>query len=109
MNPVPSAQLRCPGCERVFTPRSLSQHVSWTQDSRCRRVVTTLQSPIVLVAFPCMVSLPALSQNQVVGEDILGNEYGQDNFGVSNETLVLSAHPTEGEFTMTCVAASAIS
>ena len=30
-------QIRCDGCGRVFTPSGLSQHLSKTQNLRCRR------------------------------------------------------------------------
>jgi hypothetical protein len=32
------AQVQCRGCDKAFTPRGLSQHVSKTQNMRCRHV-----------------------------------------------------------------------
>jgi len=45
---MPSAQIRCNGCNRVFTPSGLSQHLSKTQDSRCRR--SSIQTDSVSVS-----------------------------------------------------------
>jgi hypothetical protein len=90
MSAAPPVQVRCPGCERDFTPRSLSQHVSKSQDLRCCRIVATSQSHRPSVAFPRMTSPPTLTSNwasQVVGEDVLGDEQ------------------TQGKFAVTCVAA----
>jgi len=83
------AQVRCPGCERDFTPCGLSQHVSRTQDLRCRRVVATSQSHLFSTTFPRMGPPPTLSStwvSQAAGEGTLGDEYNE---------------PTQGEFAVT--------
>jgi len=84
------AQVQCPGCEKDFTPRGLSQHVARTQDLRCRRVVATSQSHLLSAAIPRMASPPMLSStwtSQVAGEDALGDEYEepiQSEFAVTH-------------------------
>src|SRR3979490_1231821 len=55
---TPPTQVWCPGCEKGFTPRGLSQHVSRTQDLCCRRVVATSRSHLASTAFPHMGSPP---------------------------------------------------
>ena len=95
MDVMRPAQVRCPGCERDFTPRGLSQHVTKTQDQRCRRVVATSQPHLLSAAFPRMASPPTLSStwaSQVAGEDALGGEYEE---------------PTQGEFAVTHAACAA--
>ena len=94
------AQVKCPGCEREFTPRGLSQHVSRIDNIRCRRVVVTPHSYLPSTAFPSMASLPTLTSNrasQIVGET---GEVALGNSGEYDE-------PTQGEFTVTHVAAHA--
>ena len=41
---MPSVRVQCNGCGRVFVPSGLSQHLSRTQDLRCRRSITQTQS-----------------------------------------------------------------
>jgi len=92
---TPPTQVWCPGCEKGFTPCSLSQHVSRTQDLRCCRVVATSRSHLASTAFPHMGSPPTLCSTwapQVAGEDALGNEYNK---------------PAQGEFAVTHVATCA--
>ncbi len=95
MNAMRPAQVRCPGCERDFTPRGLSQHVSRTEESCCRDAIATSQAHLVSAAFPRMASPPTLPPSwasQIAGETTLGNlnEYNE---------------PTQGEFAMAHVAA----
>lgn len=95
MNAARPAQVRCPGCEKNFTPRGLSQHITRTQDLRCRRVVATSQTPLLSTAFPRMGSPPTLSStwvSQVAGENTLGDEYNE---------------PAQGEFAVTHAAHAA--
>jgi hypothetical protein len=57
-----------------------------------------------------MASPPTLSStwaSQVADGDTLGDEHDEANFGGSNETPNLSAHPSQGEFTVTHVTARA--
>ena len=51
-----ATQIRCQGCNRNFTTRGLSQHMSKTQDSRCRAVYATSQLPSVSTYAPHTVS-----------------------------------------------------
>ncbi|KAH8980428.1 hypothetical protein EDB86DRAFT_3236727 [Lactarius hatsudake] len=39
------AQIHCRGCNRVFTPRGLSQHINRTQLPSCRALRAAIQSP----------------------------------------------------------------
>ena len=97
MNVMPPAQVQCPGCERGFTPSGLSQHLSRIGDFRCHRVVVASQTHLASTTFPHMVPPPTLSStwtSQIAGGVTLGD---LDEYSV----------PTQGEFTMTCVAAHA--
>lgn len=40
------ARVHCRGCNRVFTPRGLSQHLSRSHSPNCRAVYATIQLPI---------------------------------------------------------------
>ena len=83
MNAIRPTRVRCPGCESEFTPRGLSQHVSRTEDSRCRDGIVTSQSHLVSAAFPRMASPPTLSPSwasQIAGET---NELTQGEFAVT--------------------------
>jgi hypothetical protein len=40
---MPPTQAPCRGCGRFFAPRGLSQHVSKSQDPRCRSLLRTSQ------------------------------------------------------------------
>ena len=44
-----TARIRCPGCNKAFTPRGLSQHSSKSLDARCRGDCITLETPIPYV------------------------------------------------------------
>ena len=44
------AQVSCPGCKRVFNPRSLSQHLSKTQHAHCCIAHVALQTPSIFRA-----------------------------------------------------------
>ena len=89
MNVMRPAQVWCPACERVFTPHSLSQHLSRNEDPRCRSVLERSQTQSASATFPCMASHPTFSVSQISGEVALGD---------FNE-------PTQGEFAVTHVAA----
>ena len=43
--PMSTSQIRCQGCDRVFSPRGLSQHLSRTPNAVCREVQTTSRTP----------------------------------------------------------------
>ena len=98
MNTTRPAQVRCPGCEKDFTPRGLSQHVTRTQDLRCRRVVAMSQTQLLSTAFPRMGSPPTLSStwvSQVAGEDTMGDEYNESTQGEFAVTHAAHAAPYE--------------
>ena len=40
-----TSQIRCQGCDRVFSPRGFSQHLSRTPNAVCRKVQTTSRTP----------------------------------------------------------------
>jgi hypothetical protein len=45
--PMNTPQIRCHGCDRVFNPRGLSQHLSKTQNSVCHATLMALKTPSV--------------------------------------------------------------
>jgi len=95
MNVMQPAQVRCPGCERDFTPCGLSQHITKTQNLCCHHVLVTSQSCLVSGAFPHMASPLTLSSAwapQDADEPALGNDFNE---------------PTQGEFTMNHITAHA--
>lgn len=97
MNVIPPAQVQCPGCERGFTPSGLSQHLSRIGDFRCRRVVAASQTHLASTAFPRTAPrLLSTSASQIVGGAAV-------NLGDLDEY----SEPTQGEFTVTRVAAHA--
>jgi hypothetical protein len=104
------AQIRCRGCDKVFTPRGLSQHTSKTQNVRCHTIsnppLDQFGSPSILRA----VSRSALSPNHtpgVISDDQPGDEYrtttdqGSDDVAnlddVSSDGAYFTAHvPNQG-------------
>jgi hypothetical protein len=107
MNTARGTLLQCPGCNRGFTPRGLSHHVSKTQDARCRRIVSSTQSQIISAPFPRMNSLPPLSPirpPRVTVDDAPDDGYDSEGSGALNEPPDLDTLATVGEFTATRVA-----
>jgi hypothetical protein len=51
-----TTEIQCPGCEKRFSPRGLSQHISKSRDARCHRVGAPLASQAPAVSFPHMDS-----------------------------------------------------
>ena len=123
-----AAQVQCFGCNRNFTPRGLSQHVSKSRDPRCRASSVTGEvqlatAPIHRTAFP-----PALAPNWVsqgsgrVSPDDLGGRDdemdGRDGMqspgsgrvspnnlgGRDDETDGHDMQLPDGEFSVACVA-----
>lgn len=47
---INTARIRCPGCNKAFTPRGLSQHSSKSPDSRCRQDHIALGPPAPYVS-----------------------------------------------------------
>jgi hypothetical protein len=58
-----ASQVQCHGCERWFSHRGLTQHISKTQDARCRDALTMSQVPYVSSSIQCMATPPQLSLN----------------------------------------------
>jgi hypothetical protein len=86
-----SIQIQCHGCDKSFTPRGLSQHVSRTPHPRCRAVYTASQLPSVSTSVPHTVSLPGLDSSHTscdLGDDARspGDEYNA-NIGALNPTM----------------------
>jgi hypothetical protein len=89
-----------------FTPHGLFQHLSRSQDACCCHIITTSQSQLVSAPFPHMASPPALSPiwaPHTADEDMLGNGYGEEFWGDSNDSPDLGANVTVDEFTTTYV------
>ena len=58
-----TAQIRCRGCDRVFSPRGLSQHLSKTQDAVCREAQSTSRTPSLFQVVSGAGSASALNPN----------------------------------------------
>jgi hypothetical protein len=58
MNP---AQIRCPGCDRTFSPLGLAHHLSKTRDSRCYVFHTSSQTQSISGSAPQTPFSPALA------------------------------------------------
>ena len=89
---ISSAQIQCHGCDKSFTPRGFSQHVSRTPHPRCRVVYTVSQSPSVSTSIPHMAFLPDLDSSHAScnsGDDTgsPGDEYTAANIGALNPTM----------------------
>ena len=97
---MPSAQLRCHGCDKVFTPRGLSQHVNKTHDSRCRVNVAS-QGRSVSASVVCTAFQPGLYPNhtsQDLGGNGPGGQYDRESGEASNETPDLNTLSSDGMF-----------
>jgi hypothetical protein len=86
-----SVQIQCHGCNKSFTPRGLSQHVSRTPHPRCRAVYTASQLPSVSTSVPHTASLPGIDSSRAscdLGDDARspGDEYNA-NIGALNLTM----------------------
>jgi hypothetical protein len=65
--PMNIPQVRCHECDRVFNPRGLSQHLSKTQNSGCRALLTASKMPLAFQTAPCAGS--SLGSNSNSGLD----------------------------------------
>ena len=45
--PMPTSKVQCRGCKRWFQPHGLSQHISKSQEARCRDGLTVSQVPLM--------------------------------------------------------------
>ena len=76
-NSMIPAQVRCQGCDKAFTPRGLSQHVSKTQNERCRHInnlpLNNLSSPSILYTVSRSPS-PPNCMLEVISDDQPSNE-----------------------------------
>ena len=83
-----TTQVPCRGCGRLFTPRGLSQHVSKTQDPRCRSAVSTSRVPTASSSDRNAAIPPPPNTNNavVISNDIEG---GGDDFGDAYNAEIL--------------------
>ena len=58
-----ASRVQCHGCERWFSPRGHSQHVSKTRDTRCRDVLTVSRAPRASSSIQRTAAPPLLSPN----------------------------------------------
>ncbi|KAF8489360.1 hypothetical protein F5888DRAFT_1808868 [Russula emetica] len=58
-----TSRVQCHGCDKWFSPRGLSQHVSKTQDTRCRDTVAASQVSAVSSSIQNAATQPWLSPN----------------------------------------------
>src|SRR5580698_9476420 len=68
MNP---AQIRCPGCDRTFSPSGLAHHISKTSDSRCHGFNTAPQTQSISGTSAQTGFSPALAPTHV--SDVSGS------------------------------------
>ena len=98
-----AAQVQCYGCNRVFSPRGLSQHITRSQDIRCRHKFTISDSQIRTTPGSSTASSTApipIDSSRVTADITAGDEFPLENGEVSNQSSDLDA----GEFAITCVA-----
>ena len=85
LRPMATAQVQCFGCNRKFTPRGLSQHISKTRDPCCRGgSAVTLQMPLMSTSIPHTAFPPALDSNRVPQGS---GRISPDNLGMHNYDL----------------------
>ena len=125
-----TAQLRCFGCNRVFSPRGLSQHISKTSNLRCRNPVaphvsatiphtafslgtTDRQEDFIGAPEPIGATDTDAFDNPAHGDDEIGARSGGESVTPclvgqcqSSPDDGLGIQPPDGEFNMaTCITA----
>lgn len=108
-------QTRCHGCNRGFTHRGLTLHLSKTRDIRCRKIFIALQDPAVSMSIPYMASplpldLPQVSGSVGPGASLDGGGPGAslgvdgpcDNWGENNIDGDFMMQPLEGKSATVC-------
>ncbi|KAN0126472.1 hypothetical protein V8E52_000112, partial [Russula decolorans] len=61
---MPTSKVQCHGCEKWFKPRGLSQHVSKTQERRCRDALAVSRAPCAPSTIPQAATQMPLSANR---------------------------------------------
>ncbi|KAH8999683.1 hypothetical protein EDB86DRAFT_3075750 [Lactarius hatsudake] len=84
-----TAQVHCPGCKKVFTPRGFSQHISRSQRADCRIVYAALQKPLTFqIGRSPQVSAPTPTSQDTQGDT------GDDTISEHNIGTLHAAHTT---------------
>ena len=89
-----TAQIHCPGCNKIFTPSGYSQHVARTPDALCRFVLQMMDThPLPASRFiPGAASSLApnsSSTSQILRHTSVGEAYGMAPSRISDETPAL--------------------
>ena len=88
-----TAEIQCPGCDKLFRPRGLSQHINRSQDACCHGVGAPLASQVPVVSIPYMVL--AQPHDPFLPSQVSDDGCPDDN---SDSQYII------GEFTATCAA-----
>jgi hypothetical protein len=97
-------QVLCHGSNRGFTPRSLSQHITRSQDTHCHCMVAISHAQMWTTSGSTAASLAALASihsSQIMADAAPGDEDHPENSNISNN------NSDPGEFTTARVAAVA--
>jgi hypothetical protein len=100
------AQVRCRGCNKAFTPRGLSHHISKTQNMRCRRVNNPLWARFGSPSIPRAASRSSPSPNRIpeaISDDQRGDEYDCATTGGLDDGPDLGEDSSSGASFATCV------
>ena len=101
-----SAQVRCRGCDKAFTPHGLSHHASKTQNARCRPIsnppLDNWGSPSILCAASRSASPPNYMP-EVISDDQPGNESRLTTNQESEDVPELGEVSSSGATSTTCV------
>ena len=92
-------QTQCQGCDRVFTPRGLSQHASKTQNVRCHAINNLLQYEFGIPSILRAASPSAPSPNHItaaISDSQHGNEYHPTGDQVFNKVPELDDDSSSG-------------
>ena len=95
------AQVRCNGCNKLFTLSGLSQHIAKTPDVRCHLVYGTSQAHVAQLTNNCIARTPAssiaLNPSVTPRIDTSGDNQIEDAFdnSVDDHADVMDAEPLE--------------